>query len=161
MTKPTAKDTVRAWVDAMDRGDVKTAMAMLTPDAQIVGPAPQPLTRDEFSAMHQALAKAFPDWNFHASDYRQTGDQVTVQFDITGTQRGDLTLPLPGVPTIRATSLRIRQPTEQPTFTVQNGVITRLVLPQVAGGGVMGILTQLGVTMPATSAGRISAPSYP
>ncbi len=160
MTIP-AKDTVRAWVDAMDRGEVKKAMSMLAPDAQIIGPAPKPLTRDEFSAMHQALSKAFPDWNFHANDYRQIGDEVTVQFDITGTQRGDLTLPLPGVPTIRATTIKIQQPTEQPTFTVKNGVITRLVLPQVPGGGVMGILTQLGATMQPTREGRPSAPSYP
>jgi hypothetical protein len=161
MIKPTAKDTVRAWVDAMDLGDVRTAMSMLAPDAQIIGPAPKPLTRDEFSAMHQALARAFPDWTFHASDYRQTGDEVTVQFDITGTQTGDLMLPLPGIPTIRATSLKIHQPTEQPTFTVKNGVITRLKMPQVPGGGVMGVLTQLGVTIPATTAARTSAPSYP
>lgn len=158
----TPKDVVRAWVDAMNRGDVEAAMAMLTADATIVGPAPEPLTRDEFAAIHYALSRAIPDWNFHARDYRERGEDVLVRFEITGTHTGDLLLPLGNAPKIAATGKPIRQPLEEPIFSVSDGRITALRLPHVAGGGVGGILAQIGAPLPAKArTERVSAPSYP
>jgi hypothetical protein len=41
-----------------------------------------------------AMVKAMPDWKFNAQDYQENGDQVTMKLGITGTQTGELQLPI-------------------------------------------------------------------
>ena len=69
-------------------------------------------------------------------------------FQITGTQTGELNLPLPGVPKIPASGKHVSLPKEKNTVTVKNGKISRFEAEVVPGGGVMGILAQLGVPIP-------------
>jgi hypothetical protein len=44
-----------------------------------------------------ALRNAVPDWRFNPGEYKDNGDQVTVPIQITGTQTGELQLPMPGM----------------------------------------------------------------
>ena len=89
-----------------------------------------------------------PDWKFNGKDFKQNCDKVTVTFQISGTQTGELSLPMPGFPKVPATGKHVSLPQEGMTFTVKDGKISRIESANVAGGGVPGVLAQLGVPMP-------------
>ncbi len=128
-----------------------TAAAMLlTDDFTFSGPVPQPISGREWLAMHDSLNIAFPDWKFNASDMREEGGKVHGAVQITGTHKGELDLSALGMPNVPATGKSIKLPREEITLTVSNGKFSSLDTPPIDGGGVMGILSQLGVKVPAT-----------
>jgi predicted ester cyclase len=112
------------------------------------GPVPQPVGKREFVGLMNALVAAIPDWKFNATDYKQNGNQVFVTFQITGTQTGELNLPMPGFPKLPPTGKRISLPREPTVVTIKDDKISRLEASVVPGGGVAGVLAQLGVPMP-------------
>jgi predicted ester cyclase len=140
-------DVVKAGVAAVEAGDFKKFEGMLADDMVFAGPVPEPLGKHEFMGVQMAMKKAMPDWKFNASDFKENGDMVTVTFQITGTQTGELSLPMPGMQPIPPTGKKVSLPKEPATFTVKNGKLSRLEVTSVAGGGVMGVLSQLGVKM--------------
>ena len=107
-----------------------------------------PVGKREFIGLMMAMRKAMPDWKFNAGEYQENGDQVTVPFQISGTQTGELQLPMPGMPAIPPSGKKVSLPSEPSTFTVKNGKLVKLEVANVPGGGVMGILSQLGVNIP-------------
>jgi hypothetical protein len=56
--------------------------------------------------------------------------------------------PIPGLHNIPATNKLLRMPEEKVTFTIKDNKIERVNLEQVPGGGLPGVLKQLGVEMP-------------
>jgi hypothetical protein len=143
-----ALDLVKAGLAATEAGDFKKLDSMLADDFQLAGPTPQPVGKKEFIGLQSALHMALPDWKFNATDFKETGDVVTVNFQITGTQTGELSLPMPGLPKLPPSGKKVALPKEQSTFTVKNGKLARLEVASTPGGGVMGLLGQLGVKMP-------------
>ena len=85
-----------------------------------------------------------PDWKFNGKDFKQNGETVTATFQISGTQTAILNLPMPGFMKFPATGKHVSLPEEGMTFTVKNGKVTRIESAGVAGGGVAGVLSQLG-----------------
>jgi predicted ester cyclase len=142
-----AMDVVKAGLAAVEAGDFKKLDGMLTDDMVFAGPVPEPVGKHEFLGVQMAMNKAMPDWKFNPSDFKENGDKVTVTFQITGTQTGELSLPMPGMKPIPPTGKKVSLPKEPATFTVKNGKLSRLEVTSVAGGGVMGVLSQLGVKM--------------
>jgi predicted ester cyclase len=143
-----AMDVVKAGLAATEAGDFNKLGSMVADDFVFAGPVPQPVGKREFMGLQMALLKAMPDWKFNARDMKENGDQVSMMLQVTGTQTGELQLPMPGMPTIPPTGKRVELPYEPSTFTVKNGKLARLDVESSAGGGVMGILSQLGVKMP-------------
>ena len=143
-----AIEVVKAGITANESGDLKKYESMLSDDMVFAGPVPKPLGKHEFVGLQTALISAFPDWKFNATDFKEDGDKVLAMLQITGTQTKELKLPMPGLPTIPPTGKHISLPKEQTTFTVKDGKITRIETSGVAGGGVGGILAQLGVPLP-------------
>jgi predicted ester cyclase len=142
-----ATDLVKAGLAAVEAGDFKKLDSMVADDMVFAGPAPEPLGKREFIGVQMAMNKAMPDWKFNASDFKEDGDVVTVTFQITGTQTGELSLPMPGMQPLPPTGKKVSLPKEPGTFTVKNGKLARLEVTSVPGGGVMGVLAQLGVKM--------------
>jgi len=143
-----AIDVVKAGLAASEAGQTSKFASMLTDDMVFAGPVPQPVGKREFVGLMTALVAAMPDWKFNATDFKQNGDQVTLTMQITGTQTGELNLPMPGFPKHPATGKQVSLPKEPTTITVKDDKISRLEGAVVAGGGVAGILAQLGVAMP-------------
>jgi predicted ester cyclase len=143
-----AIDTVKAGIAASEAGDIKKYESLLADDMVFAGPVPKPVGKREFIGLQTALLAAMPDWKFNASDFKENGDKVTVMVQITGTQTKELNLPMPGFPKVPPTGKRVSLPKELTTFTVKDGKITRLETANTPGGGVPGILSQLGVPMP-------------
>ncbi len=143
-----AMDVVKEGLAASEAGDFGKLESLVADDFSMTGPVPMPVGKREFIGLMMALVKAMPDWKFNAGEYQENGDQVTVPLRITGTHTGELQLPMPGLPAIQASGTKVSLPSEPSTFTVKNGQLTKLEVASTPGGGVMGILSQLGVNMP-------------
>ena len=139
---------VKEALAAMEAGDFKKLDSLVADDFVFAGPVPQPIGKREFLGLMTALTKAMPDWKFNGADWKEMGDQVTMVSQITGTQTGELSLPMPGMPPIPASGKKIALPKEPTTYTVKNGKLSRLDASVSPAGGVTGILSQLGVKMP-------------
>jgi ketosteroid isomerase-like protein len=141
-------DVVKAGLAASEAGQAGKFAESLTDDMVFAGPVPQPIGKHEFVGLMTAMVAGIPDWKFNARDYKQVGDKVTAVFQITGTQTRELNLPMPGFQKFPATGKHIALPKEGITITVRDGKIARLESSVVPGGGVAGVLAQLGVPMP-------------
>ncbi len=143
-----AMDVVKEGLAATEAGDFGKLDSLVADDFVFAGPVPEPVGKREFMGLQMALLKAMPDWKFNAKDMKENGDQVSMMLQVSGTQTGELQLPMPGMPAIPPSGKRVELPFEPSTFTVKNGKLARLDVESSAGGGLMGILSQLGVNMP-------------
>ena len=141
-------DLVKSVLAAFEAGDAKKAESALSDDMVFAGPVPQPIGRAEFIGLQGALVAAIPDWKFNAADFKEQGDKVTLKVHISGTHTKPLTLPPMGIQALPATGKHVQLPYEVLNVTVKNGKATRIDAEHVDGGGVPGLLAQLGVKMP-------------
>jgi predicted ester cyclase len=146
-----AIDIVKEGLAAVETGDFNKLDGMIDDDMVFAGPVPQPVGKREFMGLQMALVKAMPDWKFNTTDMKENGDQVTMMFQITGTQTGELSLPMPGFPKVPPSGKKVSLPREPTMFTLKNGKVTRIEAAASANGGVQGILMQLGVPIPPMS----------
>ena len=143
-----AIDTVKAGLAAVEQGDFKKVEDFVADDLVFEGPTPLPLGKPEFLAMQMALHTAFPDWRFNATDFSEAGDVVTATVKITGTNTGEVSLPLPGFAKVPPTGKKISLPPQKTSWTIKNGKMSRLDADRSPTAGVPGILAQLGINMP-------------
>ena len=143
-----AINVVKAGLAASESGQTSKFSDSLTDDMVFAGPVPQPVGKHEFVGLMTAMVAAIPDWKFNATDFKENGNQVTMTFQITGTQTGELNLPMPGFQKLPPTGKHVSLPKEPTTVTVKDGKISRLEATVVPGGGVAGVLAQLGVPRP-------------
>ena len=141
-------DLVKSVLAAFESGDAKKAESLLSDDMVFAGPVPQPVSKHDFIGLQGALIAAIPDWKFNAGEYREQGDKVLVKVHISGTHSKSLTLPPMGIQSLPSTGKQVQLPYENLTVTVKNGKVARIDGDNVAGGGVPGLLAQLGVKMP-------------
>jgi ketosteroid isomerase-like protein len=146
-TQPT--EIVKSFFSLVEHKQLDAAFALLSDDLVVQGPAPKPLGKAEYTAVHAAWAKACSDWRFNLSQAEATGDgKVTTTIAITATHDGDLQgLPVPGLPArVAPTGRRAKLPEEHPVVTVRGGKITALEFATPPGGGIPGLLSQFGIT---------------
>jgi predicted ester cyclase len=141
-------DVFKSGLAAFEARDAKKVDSLFSEDMVFAGPVPQPIGKHAFVGLQSALVAAMPDWKFNASDFKEEGDKVTAKAHISGTQSAPLSLPALGIQSFAGTGKHIQLPYEQLTATFKNGKVTRLEAERVAGGGVPGVLAQLGAEMP-------------
>lgn len=134
--------------ELIEAKDTAGAKALLADGMTFSGPVPEPVGGDMWMGLHDKLNAGFPDWSFNLSGVHQHGDVVHATAQITGTHTGDLDLSPMGMPVVPATGKAIQLPQEELSISVVDGKITSVHGDPVPGGGVMGILQQLGVEMP-------------
>jgi hypothetical protein len=142
------EDIVKAGIAALEAGDMQKLEELAADDMVFTGPTPQPLGKQQYIGFQTALKAAMPDWKLNASDYKTSGDRVSATVEITGTHTNELKLPMPGIPTVAATGNKLKLPKQTATFTVKGDKITLVDIAVEPGGGMDGILGQLGVSMP-------------
>jgi hypothetical protein len=128
--------------------DMEATKARLTPDAMASGGVlPQAMPAVEAFNLIGGLMSAMPDLKFEVQSVTVNGNQATVNAQLSGTNTGPLSLPLPGIPSIPATGKKVSVPD---TFivTVQGDKVSHLQVQSPAGGGLPAALAQLGVPMP-------------
>ena len=106
--------------------DVNVTKSYLTPDAMAAGGVlPQPIPASEAINMMTALKTAFPDLKFDVQNVTVKGNQATVQAKWSGTNKGPLNMPLPGMKSIPPTGKHV---SVKDTYivTVQGDKVSRL-----------------------------------
>jgi SnoaL-like domain len=141
-------DVARHAIDLLESQDFDGAAALMTDDFTFEGPVAEPVDREGFIGLSRAMAAAFPDWTFQARDFRERGDTVTATVNVGGTQTGTLSLPFLGLPDVAPTGSASATRTRPSQMTVRDGKLAGLRVDPVAGGGVPGILSGLGVSLP-------------
>lgn len=136
-----ARKGLRAW----EANDVATVTSLIADDFTLSGAVPQPLGKAEFLGFMHAMLAAFPDFKFNETLTEEGADTVICTQHTTGTHTG--TLALPGMPPVPATGKKVALPEEKQVFTFRDGKFVKAHSDPVPGGGVMGMLAQLGVKM--------------
>jgi len=136
----------RDFITKMD--DVNVVSSYLTPDAVAAGGVlPQPMPLREAMNMMSALKTAFPDLKFEIQTVTVKGNRATVQAIWSGTNKGPLNMPLPGLQSIPATGKPV---SVKDTYivTVQGDKISRLEVDSPSDGGIPAALGQIGIVIP-------------
>ena len=143
------RETVQALVDAVQKGDLKAAESMLADDFHFSGPVPEPINKEAWLKMSSSLRTAFPDLDYHFKVIGTEGEVVRTTSQLSGTHTGsfDLTNMQKGV--IPATNKTFVTTREKTKITVKENKITAWAVEPTQGAGVMEILKQLDVEIPA------------
>jgi len=143
-----AVETVQAVLAAIEASDWERARSHLADTFTFSGAVPAPIGPDAWLGVHRALAAALPDFSFNARGLSGEDSAVVGQVQVTGTQTRQLALPLPGFAPLPPTGKRVSLPAEGFTATLRDGRLVNYEVARVAGGGLPGILAQLGATIP-------------
>jgi SnoaL-like polyketide cyclase len=129
--------------------DEEATKARLTPDAMASGGVlPQPMPALEAFKIVAGLKTGFPDLKFEVEQVTVNGDQAKVETQVTGTNTGSLSLPMPGLPdSIPPTGKKVSAK-DSFVVTVQGDKVSRLEVDSPAGGGLPSLLAQIGINMP-------------
>ncbi|OGS35357.1 MAG: hypothetical protein A2293_14740 [Elusimicrobia bacterium RIFOXYB2_FULL_49_7] len=140
-------DLVKKVFVLIETGYIKQAGASLTEDFEYIGPLPEPIRKNQFLNLHQALVSALPDWSYNIRMLQEEDDTVSLRTHITGTHTQELHIPSMGVHS-PATGRRIVMPLEPIEVKIRENRIASITVGRVRNGGVMGLLEQIGVELP-------------
>lgn len=139
---------VESFFKAIEKSDFAAAESLASNNCKITGVGPDGLGIKEFLGVHRAFNTGMPDFKFNYKIGDVKNNIVETKVKLTGTHFKDMPAPIPGLSTIRATNKTIRMPEERVTFTIKDNKIEKLHLESVPGGGLPGVLKQLGVEIP-------------
>jgi hypothetical protein len=143
---------VNDFMRALQIKEYEKAATYLTNDFLFSGWTTQPLNASQMMDIMGGLKAGFPDLSYHFEVVHSTGEMVpgtvegTVQ--LTGHQSASFILPAIGTPPIPEKAAHISLPQEHWIFTLQQGKIVRIISRRVPGGGIEGLLNQMGVSLP-------------
>ena len=143
-----SETVVRKFMDLSQEGKFDEASRYLDDSMLFIGATPEPVSKKDFVDLTKKLVNAMPDWRFNYRDLHTQGDRVSMTVQITGTQSREIQPLMPGMPLIPVTGKHISLPNQTQYATVHNDKITRLEVEDIPGGGLMGILQQLGIDLP-------------
>lgn len=143
-----AVETTKKLFERIESGDTGAASELLTSDFVFSGPVPEPVDGKMWLGLHDRLNAAFPDFSFNSNGAELMGDKVKIELQLSGTHQSELDLSPMGLPDVPATGKSFQLPTEVATVRFTDGKISSVDVAKVEGGGLMGILAQLGVEVP-------------
>ncbi|HYL44643.1 MAG TPA: nuclear transport factor 2 family protein [Ktedonobacteraceae bacterium] len=149
-----ALDTVRTFMLALEARDFAKASTYLAEDFIFSGWTPQPLDREQFITVMSGLKAGIPNLTYHfhtehkGRDLLELDTQVRGAVQITGNQTDSFILPPLGLPPIPQMARAVSLPEEHWNYTVQKDQIAQISVERVAGGGIQGLLQQLGIDAP-------------
>lgn len=145
-------EIVNEFMRALQIQEYEKAASYLTNDFLFSGWTPQPLNASQMMDIMGGLKAGFPDLSYHFEAVHSTAEKTpgavegTVQ--VTGNQSAGFILSAIGMPPIPEMAAHISLPQEHWVFTLENGKITRLTSRRVPGGGIEGLLNQMGISLP-------------
>jgi hypothetical protein len=141
-------EIVRTFITALQSGDAEVAVNCMVDQFTFAGWLHEPLSKGQFLEVQSRLLDAMPDFTYNLSDEHEVGNNVEAWTQIMGTQLHDLLLPTLDVPFIQATGNAISLPQTRTTFTFEQEKIAQMMVETMLGGGLAGILQQLGRELP-------------
>lgn len=142
------REIVQSLLDSVQRGDFEKAKSLLSSDFQFSGPVPEPINTETWMSINKNLKKAFPDLDYHFHVDGVEGDVTKISAELKGTHKGALDLSPIGLGVTPATNKTFATPREHGEVTCKSDKIVSWVVQKIEGGGLMGILTQLGIAVP-------------
>lgn len=143
-------ETAKRAAGALESRDLKGLQALLSEDFKAKGQTLE-LTKQQALGYLQLPFTAFPDHRFSFTDFEEKGDSIDCTGHETGTHQGVLDLNPLGVPvSLPPTGKSFQLPKIVYTFRVAGDQVTYFGEEVVQGGGLTGILSQLGVKLPSS-----------
>jgi predicted ester cyclase len=143
------RETVETLLDSIQKGDLEIAESMLADDFQFSGPVPEPINKEAWLGMSSSLMTAFPNLDYHFRVIGTEGEVVRTTSQLSGTHTGSLDLTGMNMGVIPATNKTFVATREKTKITVKENKITAWDVEPTQGAGVIAILKQLDVEMPA------------
>jgi hypothetical protein len=143
-----AIDTVRTCITALQSGDLELAANTLSDDFLLTGLTSTPLRKNEVLVLQGELLTAMPDFSYNLAEIRREERDVSAMVQITGTHTRDLTLSVLGLPPVQPTGIAVTLPQVSATFEVEEGKVLGMQVETVPGGGLAGLLQQIGTELP-------------
>lgn len=143
-----AVGTTQKLFDLIESGETGAAADLLSSDFIFAGPVPEPVDGEMWLGLHDRLNAACPDFSFNASGGEQVGDAVRINLQLSGTHQSEMDLSPMGMPNVPATGKSFQLPTEVAMVGFNGDKVSSIEVAKVEGGGLMGILGQLGVEAP-------------
>ena len=145
----TSLGIVQEHMRRIEQHDFDGAGSLLSLDFQFTGVTPTPVKREEYVKLHRELLGGLHDWKYNFRLEREDGNVVRGSVRVTGTHTGTIAPTfIPGINPITPTGKQVKLPEEPLTITVHNGLIINIDVKPMPNGGVLGILSQLGVNVP-------------
>ncbi len=143
-----AIDTVRTFVSALDDNEKEVAANALTDDFLFTGWTPKPLNKADFLTTIAELKAGIPGLMFNLHNLAELDNTVTGSIQIAGYQSDSFSIPPLSLPPIPQMARSISMPVEDVTYTLEGDKIASWRVQHVAGGGISGLLHQLGFDAP-------------
>jgi SnoaL-like polyketide cyclase len=143
------KTTVQDLIDAVQMGNFEKAKSLLSSDFKFSGPVPEPIDGMQWLSMSANLKAAFPNLDYHFKIESVDGDTAHISAELSGTHSGALDLTSMHMGVIPATGKSFKAAHEHGKVVVRDGKITTWATEPAEGAGLMAILGQLGVKIPA------------
>lgn len=141
-------ETAKRMADLLEARDVKELQVLLADDFIAKGGTLE-LAKQQALGYLQIFFTAFPDHSFGFTGFVEKGDLVYCTGQETGTHQGVLDLNPLGMPlALPPTGKSFKLPKSVFTFRVTGDKVTYFSEEAVKGGGLAGILEQLGVKLP-------------
>lgn len=144
-------EIVKEFIAAMESGDVDRAATFLSDDFALSGLIPLPMYRDQYLDFLRGILTAFPDWSYNLTDIQEEAGVIRATAHVTGTHTGDLVVPVPDLPVIKATGKKVTLPGETHLYSVRGSKISTIHVLVVPGGGFQGVYRQVGARLPLPS----------
>jgi predicted ester cyclase len=143
------KETVQALMDAIQSGEFEKAKSLFADDFKFSGPVPEPISGQAWIGMSVSLKNAFPDLDYQFKVESVDGDTANISAELKGTHKGDFDLTAMNMGVIPATGKSFHAAHENGKATLRDGKIATWEMEGTEGAGLMAILGQLGVKVPA------------
>ncbi|HZS78542.1 MAG TPA: nuclear transport factor 2 family protein [Ktedonobacteraceae bacterium] len=150
-----ASDIVQAFMEALETRDYERAKEYLADDFRFEGFTTTPLDRGGFLLVMKGLATGMPNMSFHFQGLNEAAERAPGSVEegfvqITGKQTETFELIPLNFPPIPQSNNWVSLPESRWEFTVNQGKIRIISVEHKAGGGITGLLQQLGVRIPLT-----------
>ncbi|GAC1393751.1 MAG: hypothetical protein NVS4B11_16020 [Ktedonobacteraceae bacterium] len=143
-----AIDTIRAFVTAIENNEKEGIINPLANDFLFSGWTPKPLNKAAFITTLTELKSGIPGLMFNLHNLAEQGNTVTGSIQIAGYQSDAFSIPPLSLPPVPQMARSISLPVEDVVFTLEDDEILRWSVQHVAGGGMQGLLHQLGFDAP-------------
>ena len=147
-TSESETEITKIFMNALEDNSFDTVRGLLGDDFTFSGWTPRPLNKKEFLETMRGLKEGLPGLIFNLHNVSSTADhRVAGSIQVTGYQSDSFILPALGTPPIPQMARSVSLPSEEVEFAIAEGKITRLNVQVVQGGGIRGLLEQLGVEL--------------
>jgi predicted ester cyclase len=137
-------DFVKSYMIALEGKNFDYVRDNTSDDMLFSGPIPQPIGKRDYMEMYRALFRAFPDWRYNLSNFKQVGNRVFFHARATATHSGVLDLPDMDIHNYQPTGKHLQLPSQEIIVELRDGKVARIELTKVEGGGLNDLLEKVG-----------------